>query len=244
MKRNLDCGIYKIKNLINGDFYIGQSINLHKREIDHFGKLRRKESRNTHLQNAFNKYGKENFIFKVLLYCEPDQLTYYEQKMVDILNPHYNIRKNCVDSPRGTIASAETRKKISDAGKGRILSDESRNKISIARKGMIFPKEHRENISKALTGRKMPEELRLRLSESKKGSKSYQFGTHLTDELKMRISLSGKGKHFKDRETIEKIRFLLDENIYSILKISKVVEVSRDTVYNVINGYYRDVYGI
>ena len=63
-------GIYMIRNRINNKVYIGQSIDLVRREGDHFSDLRRGIHTNTHLQSSFNKYGEVNFEFIVLEYCD------------------------------------------------------------------------------------------------------------------------------------------------------------------------------
>ena len=108
-------GIYQIRNLVNDKRYIGQSINLHKRKSDHFSSLKNDKHANYHLQNSYNKHGKQNFIFETLLYCEPFQLTDYEQFFVDRykdLGLLYNSRLECVDSNRGVIFSEEARKNM------------------------------------------------------------------------------------------------------------------------------------
>jgi hypothetical protein len=63
--------------------------------------LKNNKSRHRHLQNAINKYGLENFVFEIILYCEEFELIYYEQTLVDRLEPAYNIKKECVTSPKG-----------------------------------------------------------------------------------------------------------------------------------------------
>lgn len=59
-------GIYRIKCLANGKFYIGSSSNLNKRRQDHFSGLRRKNHFNVYLQRTFDKHGEENFIWEIL----------------------------------------------------------------------------------------------------------------------------------------------------------------------------------
>lgn len=105
---------------MNGDFYVGQSIRLSDRKNVHFSHLRLNQHKNCHLQNAFNLYGEENFIFKIILYCEPEELTYYEQKLVDLWNPKYNICKECVDSRRGIKLSNDSLQKITEAQRKRL----------------------------------------------------------------------------------------------------------------------------
>jgi group I intron endonuclease len=91
-----NCGIYKIENIVTGDFYIGQSINLKNRRYQHFYELKKNKHKNKYLQNSFNKYGKENFKFFILLYCDINNLTFYEQLLVDNLNPAFNLCLECV----------------------------------------------------------------------------------------------------------------------------------------------------
>ena len=61
-------GIYKITNKIDGKCYIGQSSNIKKRFKDHRYDLKYNKHDNPYLQNAYNKYGKDNFKFEIL--CE------------------------------------------------------------------------------------------------------------------------------------------------------------------------------
>jgi group I intron endonuclease len=120
MRNKLNCGIYRILNNLNGDFYVGQSIRLSDRKNTHFSDLKANRNRMPHLQNAWNKYGGENFIFEILLFCDPENLTYYEQTLVDNLNPKYNICIECVDSPRGTKRTPETLEKMRKSQNDRI----------------------------------------------------------------------------------------------------------------------------
>ena len=82
-------GIYIIKNLINGNSYIGQSIDLDRRWWQHINYT--KNVFNYPLYRAFRKYGIENFEFKDLEYVENfEDLTDREQYWYDKLNPIYN----------------------------------------------------------------------------------------------------------------------------------------------------------
>jgi group I intron endonuclease len=95
-------GIYKISNTINGKYYIGSSKNIHRRIKRHFYELKRGIHHSTHLQNAYNKYGKESFIYEIVLECE--NLLEEEQKLLDILDwsLSYNISKYAVGGDRYT----------------------------------------------------------------------------------------------------------------------------------------------
>ena len=113
VNKKYNSGIYKIKNIINDDCYIGQSINLVSRKYNHFWSLKSNKSRHPILQNAFNKYGKDNFIFEVILICDQRNLTYYEQICVDNLNSKYNAITECVNSPIGVKRTESFSKKMS-----------------------------------------------------------------------------------------------------------------------------------
>lgn len=153
-------GIYQIRNILDNKIYIGQAKNFRARCNGHLSKLRLNKHHSPYLQRAFNKYGEENFVFEILLYCEPFELTYYEQKLVDLLNPSYNVCKECVDSTKGTKRSDETKKKLSEMRRGKKVSDKVR-------------------------------QLLLKFAT---GSNHYLFGKHISDEVKLKMSLAKKGK--------------------------------------------------
>ena len=60
-------GIYEIVNLANNKFYIGYaSISFGDRRDSHFARLRNGYHFNKYLQSDFDKYGEENFDFKII----------------------------------------------------------------------------------------------------------------------------------------------------------------------------------
>lgn len=89
------CGVYKITNMVNGKFYIGSSNDILKRWVQHKTNLNAKEHNNTHLQNAWNLYGGENFQFEIIEECTPEIQFEREQYYLNILSPFddrgYNI---------------------------------------------------------------------------------------------------------------------------------------------------------
>lgn len=77
MKNNKNIGIYKIEckihNISNG-IYIGQSSNINRRFLQHKKELIGNYHINKHLQNAWNKYGENNFTFEIIEECPIDKL--------------------------------------------------------------------------------------------------------------------------------------------------------------------------
>lgn len=106
-----DCisGIYKIVNEINGKFYIGSSKNICNRLAEHLSRLRNNRHRNSYMQHSVNKYGIENFHFRILEEVEPENLIKREQYWIDNSNPDslYNLSKEA-----GTGGGDIVRKRI------------------------------------------------------------------------------------------------------------------------------------
>jgi len=84
-------GIYKIENALTHDFYIGCSIFISKRWLNHKSELRRNAHSNKRLQSSWNNYDENTFMFTTILFCEESELLYYERALIKRLCPSYNI---------------------------------------------------------------------------------------------------------------------------------------------------------
>ena len=84
-------GVYEIVNTITGDCYIGSSVDLEKRKKQHFRESVWKHNPNKPLYKDMKQYGKENFLFKPIQLCNPEELKKYEQIAIEKYNPKYNI---------------------------------------------------------------------------------------------------------------------------------------------------------
>ena len=160
-------GIYRILNKINGNCYIGSSLNVEKRYKHHLSTLRHNSSRCSILQKTFNKYGEDNFEFQVILCCKPEYRLYYEQQLIRELNSQYNVFTNVSDSPLRQFTFTEQSKLI--AHKGKKLSEQHKHNISLANKGRVFSKESKDKIRKAKQNTTLSQETIKKMSEAKKG---------------------------------------------------------------------------
>ena len=87
-------GIYKITNIKNNKIYIGQSSDIFWRWTHHKSDLNNNRHHNRHLQNAWNKYGKDNFVFSIIEQCPEDNLDEKESYWInyfDSYNNGYNL---------------------------------------------------------------------------------------------------------------------------------------------------------
>ncbi len=124
----MNSGIYEIVNTVNNKKYYGSTCDFKERKKDHFKTLKSNTHRNPHLQNAYNKYGKENFQFNIIEFVEFSQLLVIEQKYLDMTVDGYNIAKTATQTRLGIPCSEETKRKISNSLKGTKLSLETRKK--------------------------------------------------------------------------------------------------------------------
>ncbi len=88
-------GIYYIK--INKEDYIGSSFSIKKRLSDHKNRLIRNEHHNKWMQNIYNKYGQDDFLFSILETFEKYdsvQLLEAEFKWINKINPSLNHKFN------------------------------------------------------------------------------------------------------------------------------------------------------
>ncbi|KKQ97048.1 MAG: hypothetical protein UT24_C0054G0002 [Candidatus Woesebacteria bacterium GW2011_GWB1_39_12] len=182
-------GIYQIRNLINGKAYIGSTINFNNRKCSHFNLLKANKHPNCKLQNAWNKYGEQNFIFEgVEEVPEKEKLIEREQYYLDETSPEYNIcriagsqlgfrhseesKRKISELKNGLRPSQETKRKMSKSQSGRKHSEESKQKISQANKKTKIIKETYRDESNPMFGKRHSEEARRKMSGSHIGIQS------------------------------------------------------------------------
>lgn len=150
-------GIYQIRNIINNDIYVGSTKSFQSRLYAHITLLERNKHHSRYLQNAYNKYGKQNFTFEILELVENiKELILIEQKYLDKYNPTYNVMK-LAKNHLGVKRSEETKRKISESNIGKhygLVNEEVKRKISKSLKGRKFSEQHKNNLKGKTAGEK------------------------------------------------------------------------------------------
>jgi len=155
-------GIYKITNILDNKIYIGSSINISNRIKQHFYMLESNKHKCSHLQNAFNLYGREVFKHETLEEIRNnDQLLTREQYFLDLFKSYnrtigYNVCLSASHSRLGISHTALTKEKISKIFKDKKLSPEHRDKV----------------IKNLQTGKEMSSECRTRLGNERRKLKA------------------------------------------------------------------------
>ena len=88
------CGIYLITNTITNKVYIGQSIQIERRWLEHKARAFNSNSNcyDNPLYRSIRKYGADAFVLSVICECEPEQL--------NELEAHYITKFDCI-TPKG-----------------------------------------------------------------------------------------------------------------------------------------------
>jgi group I intron endonuclease len=163
-------GIYKIINKVNNKYYVGSSANIcesrKSRWNMHIAYLKSGIHHNDYLQNAWNKYGYDQFNFIIVEECPIENLVEIEQKYLNIAEKEkekcYNL--SFLASHPGKFTDY-VRQKISNSIKGdknpnfgKPMSKETKLKLSLSRigKGHKHSMESIQKIRLSKIGKKRP----------------------------------------------------------------------------------------
>ncbi len=122
--------IYKITNILNHKIYIGQSVHPNKRWVEHCSQANAaKDQFPIHL--AIRKYGKENFTFEILEWC--DNYNEREQELIrfyhSLVPNGYNILDGSSHNPV-MYGEKNPRNTLSDAQVQNIINELQLNQLS------------------------------------------------------------------------------------------------------------------
>lgn len=235
-------GIYTIRNLINNKIYIGSSVNIYSRWHHHKKTLNNKNHHSQHLQSAWNKYGKENFEFKIIevvdrsigdfkqIIIDREQFYLDKFKPFDIENG-YNICKSA-GSPLGYKHTENAKAKMK-------LNHHRKKGKEHPNYGRKLTDEHKQKISSNLTGE---------LNPFYKKTHSYETKSHFSNIRKGKNTGKdnpnyGKGlkgeKHFNAKLTSDdviRIREMLKSNAHKVKEIALLFGVSDQAIYGIKYG--------
>ena len=136
-----ESGVYMITDKASGVRYIGSSVDIRRRAMQHFSALKTgKDSEQpayTIFKNTYDKLGPHGFDVNVLVLCDEENLLMYEAQCISILGDTANRYKR---SDGAEVYSTEARKKKSDIAKELWATPEYREKAVSARRGKAYNK--------------------------------------------------------------------------------------------------------
>lgn len=204
-KRNNDISgiIYSITNKVNNKTYIGQTIrSFNERILDY-----KKGLGNEYLNNAFKKYGFENFEFKII--DTANSLDDLNKKEIEYIKKYDSINKNLgynIESGgRNASPATETLEKMSKSHQGTIQTDEWISR-RIAKAGTDEAKKY----GKVKTG-----EDKKYLSEN---STKFWLGKFRDNETKEKISKTKLERGLSDKQ-----KELICKKVYKIDAITNAI---------------------
>lgn len=204
-------------------------MNFGDRRDSHYSLLRNNSHWNPYLQNAWNRYGEDNFDFVVIHELMDDE-------DINELERHYikyyrnmNLSYNIADGGEG------------GGNLGNHLSDETKRKIGeknrINMTGLVMPESTKRKISeehKQAWANYTDEEKQIRLNNLKKIQKGFKMDRNSEQYKKLVERERAKSNAAKyDIETVREIRRLHEKENMGYTEISKKLNINRNTVYNI-----------
>jgi group I intron endonuclease len=221
----VDSGIYWFRNKVNGKIYIGQSKYLNTRYREHKCELLKGIHHNTYLQKSVDKYGFENFEYRILKRCPVDELDYWEEfyiKKYETLNREkgYNIKQAGNESEM----PEEVKKKIQQAnlGKNGKLTAEQVERIKL-------------DFLNGIDGHILADEYGVDFTTINKITRCVNWKQVRPDLENQLLSYYDR----KEKETACKVKELYSIG-YSVNKIEEVLQVGNKTVKRILKSELED----
>lgn len=227
--------IYRILNKTTNKYYIGSAVNVKRRWYKHRLLLSANKHGNPYLQNAWNKYGEESFIFEVLEYVLQGSLSKSEFRVPLLAREQYykDLYKS-YDRKYGYDIC-----KVAGSRLGTRHSDETKKKLSLIRLEKYTGKNH------PMYGKHHSNETKMKQKIASQGNK-YATGYIRSPETRLKDSIAKKGITWsKERRLkrlnysavfINQIRKEYEKNKITFAKLSERFSVSKSFAWNVIKG--------
>lgn len=218
----MDSGIYCIRHVSSGRMYVGSSVNIKARWRAHRHRLFQGEHANRHMQNLWNRDGRDSFTFAVLEYCEADDLLRREEAWIEATPPEL-LLNHCLlptqtvrgirwkKSPEGIERSRQFHRgkkwgplsedhkaKIRAANLGRKMTPQAIEKWRTSRAGWRPSFEAVEKVRQANLGKKQSSDTIVKRSNALKGRR-------ISDDARARLIAVWTGRKHSD-ETKAKMR--------------------------------------
>jgi len=209
------CGIYSITNIINGKKYIGSSTKIVKRWTEHRCHLKYNTHTNPILQNAYNKYGKDNFKYEIIEECDISILKETEDKHIILFKTMDRKYGYNIELATRPCQNPESNEKRRQASLGRITTEETRKRLSEALGGENNPmygkhhsKETKEKMSKRMNGegnfmfgKTHTKEARKKIRNNMTGEKNWNYGKSISEKHKQ-ILRESKLKYWANKKKL------------------------------------------
>lgn len=188
-------GVYIIKNLLNNKVYIGSTtMRVMKRIEHHVSMLRAGKHKNSHLQNAFNKYGETSFCVLIIENTEKHNTLEREQYYIDREEKEnlYNINPLASCTPnmsKETIAKrAATMKRKYASGEIQPTFKKGHTPWNKGKKGEGFDYSYLKGIPKKLTDKRLNQYKEQSEVRRKKSPEVYVYDSNYNFLVKFRCS--------------------------------------------------------
>lgn len=232
-------GIYMIRNKITGHIYIGQSVNLKYRMRRQRQCLRDGIHENDYLQKHANKYGIDNYEFRVIEKCELDTLDERERYWIahyDSMDRSKGYNLESGGNPQ-KVVSNETREKKRGRNNpmfGKKWNDTQRERITLANRANSNKltesdvAEIKQKIANGATQKQIAEEYNLHISTVSKITRCVNWYWVLPE-------LNEVLKNYNDRKNEEVIK--LFESGVTRKKIAKLLGMGSRKINRILNEY-------
>jgi group I intron endonuclease len=176
--------IYKIINLTNAKFYVGSTVKWRTRVRTHRRKLAAGSHHCLPLQNAWNKYGEQSFVFRIVAVVD-DAAELHKVEQAFLTEHHgtdvcYNMARYTDNSNRGAVRGQRHKDRLSVALKlhyenhahprlGLPHSEDSKALMRTNRAGKAVSEDTKVKLREANLGKRASAETRAKLSAMRSG---------------------------------------------------------------------------